>query len=102
MKHRSYPAQPCRSTAPRPPEDGLQQPKIMDAEQLLAVGPGIDRAKAGARRQGAKLGNRILVGIFGVDQLALGEEDRLSGDPSFLVGEAAYVDFNPSFDLVVE
>src|SRR6266851_7958494 len=78
------------------------QPEIVDAEQCGGVGPGVDRAEARLRRQRAKLGDRVFVRIFGMDQFALGEMDVRAGDPSFLIGETADVDFDPPLDLVIE
>ena len=37
------------------------QPEIVNAEQFGGVGPGVDRTKAGARRQGAEFLHRIFV-----------------------------------------
>src|SRR5215469_9033675 len=73
----------------------------MHTEEPGGVGPGVNRQKTGVGGQSAKLGDRIFVGISGVDQLILTENDRLSGNPGNLIGETANVDFDAPFGLVV-
>src|SRR5215472_10461693 len=74
----------------------------MDAEQLGGVGPGVDGAEASAGRQGAEFGDRIFVGIFGVNKFVFGEAEAGAGNARFLRNEAANVDFDPSLSLIVE
>ena len=74
----------------------------MDAEEARGVGPGADRAEAGARRQALEPVDRVFAGILGVDALARGEADGAAGDGHDLVGEAADVDLDAAGRLVVE
>jgi hypothetical protein len=74
----------------------------MQAEQIVGVGPGVDRAKAGSCGERAEFRHRVFIGIFGVDQFACGKAEALLGNPRLLVGEAADIDFDPVLGAVVE
>jgi hypothetical protein len=73
----------------------------VDAEQLRRVGPSIDRAKSGARRELTKFSDRIFVGISGMGQFAGSEIEAAPGDRRLLVGKAADTDFDPSLGFGV-
>src|SRR5579883_2370165 len=75
---------------------------IVHAEELPAIDPGLDRAQAGALRQPPKLGDRVFVRIFGMDQLAGGETDARAGNADLLIGQALQVDFDATAGLAVE
>src|SRR5271163_3530466 len=74
----------------------------MNAEQFGGVGPGVHRAKAGPRRQGAEFFHGIFIRVFGVDKVVLGEAETSPRNPGRLLGEAADVDFDPAFSTAVE
>ena len=74
----------------------------MDAEQLVAVGPAVDRLETGLLRQRAEFVDCVFVGILGVDQLAGAEMKMPVGGRHGLLGEALHIELHPPFCLAVE
>ena len=54
--------------------------QIVDAEQVLVVGPAGARLESRALRQCLKAFDRVLVGVFGMDRLALQKMETFTFD----------------------
>src|SRR5437764_10788600 len=84
------------------PKCGLNPAKVMHAEQLRGVGPGLDGLEAGAGGEPPEIGDRVFVRVLGMDQLAGGEAKAASSHAGDLVGEALDVQLDPPLRLVIE
>src|SRR5471032_808448 len=57
--------------------------EVVHAEEIRRVGPTRRRAEAGGASEIAALGDRVFIGIFGMDALAFGEVEAAAGDGHF-------------------
>src|SRR3954449_7951545 len=74
----------------------------MDAEQRVAVGPGMDDREPGAGGERTELVDRVLVRIFGVNEFASGECEAAAGDGNRLFGEAFQIQLHAAGFGIVE
>ena len=64
------------------------KPEEMQAEEVVGVGPRLDRVPAARAGEILKLGDRVFVRVLGVDALAASEGERAAEHMHALLGEA--------------
>ena len=74
----------------------------METEEVLRVGPDLDRLEAASLREVLKLADAELIGVFGVNRLALGEANRGAVQRDDLGFQTDDVHLDPSALGIVE